>query len=115
MKSVMWVFLEIPILNAKLKPEMLTSNVFLKLCQWVWIILYWRGKEIYKQGDCIENVYYLIKGKIMFCDEFHLNLANTLYTGVINKDTAYKNFFNLEINSFLEFNSSPSYSPKIWV
>lgn len=56
--------------------------------------MFWRGKEIYRRGDELNNVYYLFKGKIMFCNEVNLNLAETFFNGILNKTTAYHIFFN---------------------
>jgi hypothetical protein len=52
-----------------------------------------KGKEIFKKGSPIENVFYMVRGKIMICDEKYLNLASTFYNGLINRSSAYFVFF----------------------
>ena len=72
---------------------MIQSQLFTKICKRVTILNCRKGKEIYKKGEPLINVYYLIKGKLMFANEVNLNLASTFYNGIINRKSAFSLFF----------------------
>ena len=69
---------EIPIFNDKITDEIYNTDTFKKLWESVHLLLFKRGQYMYRKGQPIDHIYFIIKGDVLKVEEQWLDLKYVL-------------------------------------
>lgn len=69
---------EIPIFSDKITDDIYNTDSFKKLCESIHLLLFKRGQYMYRKGQPIDHIYFIVKGDVLKVEEQILDLKFAL-------------------------------------